>query len=67
MYDTGFLPAGYRLDETDIDVVVLRREDGSFVAAFSARGVTKEGIVGAAKEDYAALLRDRAGPLGLED
>ena len=57
----------YHIDESDPDVLVLRRDDGSFVAAFSARGVTKEGIVGAAKEDYAALLRDRAGPLGLED
>ena len=57
----------YHIDESDPDVLVLRRDDGSFVAAFSARGVTKEGIVEAAKEDYAALLRDRAGPLGLED
>jgi hypothetical protein len=38
--DAGFLPAGYRLDETDVDVVVLRRGDGSFVAAFSAQGAT---------------------------
>ncbi len=57
----------YRLDESDPDVLVLRRQDGAFVAAFSARGATKEGIVEAAKEDYAALLRERAGPLGMED
>ena len=57
----------YHLDESDPDVVVLRRQDGSFVAAFSARGATKEGIVEAAKEDYAALLREHAGTLGLED
>jgi hypothetical protein len=50
----------YYLDETDPDVVVLRRQDGSFVAAFSARGVTKEGIVEAAEEDYRALLEERA-------
>jgi hypothetical protein len=37
-------------------VVVLRRQDGTFVAAFSAQGVTREGILQAAKEDYAALL-----------
>ena len=50
------LPAfSYYLDESDPDVVVLRRQDGSFVAAFSARGITKEGIVEAAKEDYRAL------------
>jgi hypothetical protein len=46
----------YYLDETDPDVVVLRRQDGAFVAAFSARGVTKEGIAEAAKEDYRKLL-----------
>ena len=46
----------YSLDESDPDVVVLRRQDGAFVAAFSARGVTKEGIVEAAKEDYRQLL-----------
>jgi hypothetical protein len=46
----------YHLDESDPDVVVLRRQDGAFVAAFSARGVTKEGIVEAAKEDYRRLV-----------
>ena len=47
---------GYRLDESDSDVLVLRREDGSFVAAFSARGATREGIVEAAEEDRRATL-----------
>jgi hypothetical protein len=46
----------YYLDESDPDVVVLRRQDGVFVAAFSARGATTEGIVEAAKEDYRKLL-----------
>jgi hypothetical protein len=46
----------YYLDESDPDVVILRRQDGSFVAAFSAGGATREGIVEAAKEDYQALL-----------
>jgi hypothetical protein len=50
----------YHLDESDPDVVVLRRQDGAFVAAFSARGVTKESIVEAAKEDYRALLERHA-------
>ncbi len=49
----------YHLDESDPDVVVLRRQDGAFVAAFSARGATKEGIVEAAEEDYRALLEER--------
>jgi hypothetical protein len=34
---------------------VLRRQDGSLVAAFSASGIAEEGIVEAAKEDYRAL------------
>jgi hypothetical protein len=43
-------------------VVVLRRQDGAFVAAFSARGATREAIAEAAKEDYRQLvLRLRAG------
>jgi len=50
------LPETYYLDESDPDVLVLRRQDGTFVAAFSAQGATKEGIVEAAKEDYGALL-----------
>ena len=49
------LPPSYYLDEADPDVVVLRRQNGTFVAAFSASGATKEGIVGAAEEDHRAL------------
>jgi hypothetical protein len=50
------LPNSYYLDESDPDVLVLRRQDGTFVAAFSTQGVTREGLLQAAKEDYAALL-----------
>jgi hypothetical protein len=50
------LPNSYYLDESDPDVLVLRREDHTFVAAFSAMGATRGGIVEAASEDYAALL-----------
>ena len=46
----------YYLDESDPDILVLRRQDGAFVAAFSARGATTEGILEAAKEDYRQLL-----------
>ena len=46
----------YYLDESDPDVVVLRRQDGAFVGAFSARGATRKGILEAAKEDYRKLL-----------
>jgi hypothetical protein len=49
------LPSSYYLDESDPDILVLRRQDGTFVAAFSAQGATKESIVEAAQEDYRAL------------
>ncbi len=45
------LPPGYLLDESDPDIVTLRRKDGTFVAAFSAQGVTREGINDAARQD----------------
>jgi hypothetical protein len=52
----------YYLDESDPDVVVLRRQDGTFVAAFSALGATREGIIEAGCEDYRRLAsRLRAG------
>jgi hypothetical protein len=51
------LPASYYLDESDPDILILRRQDGTYVAAFSAQGATKEGIVEAAKEDYKRLLQ----------
>jgi hypothetical protein len=47
----------YYLDESDVDIVILRRQDDSFVAAFSAQGFTREGIVEAAKEDYRQLIQ----------
>jgi hypothetical protein len=55
----------YYLDESDPDIVVLRRQDRAFVAAFSAGGATREGIVEAAKEDYRTLLEANAECLGL--
>ncbi len=54
-----FLSFNYYLDESDPDIVTLRRQDGSWVAAFSARGATKEGIIEAAKEDYGELIREQ--------
>jgi hypothetical protein len=47
----------YYLDESDPDILKLRRQDGAFVAAFSARGATTEGIIEAAKDDYRELVR----------
>ena len=57
----------YYIDKSDPDIVVLRRQDGSFVAAFSARGATREGIVEAAKEDYRKLIEAKAESLGLRE
>jgi hypothetical protein len=59
--------SGYHIDESDPDIVVLRRQDGTFVAAFSARGVTTEGIMEAAKEDYRMLLEANAESLDLRE
>jgi hypothetical protein len=65
--DEEMLPKfDYYLDESDPDVVVLRRQDGTFVATFSAQGATREGIFEAAREDYAALLRENVGHLASE-
>jgi hypothetical protein len=62
------LPAfNYYIDESDPDIVVLRRQDDAFVAAFSAEGATKEGILEAAEEDYGALVegnKDTLAPSG---
>jgi hypothetical protein len=55
----------YYLDNSDPDIVILRRQDGAFVAAFSARGATREGIVEAAKEDYGRMIEAKADLLGL--
>jgi hypothetical protein len=57
----------YYIDKSDPDIVVLRRQDGSFVAAFSARGATREGIVEAAKEDYVKLIEAKVESLGLRE
>jgi hypothetical protein len=51
---------GYYLDETDPDILILRRRDHSFVAAFSASGATREGICEAAEEDYYRASRDKS-------
>ena len=62
------LPAfNYYLDESDPDVVVLRRQDGAFVAAFSAAGATREGVVEAAREDYRELIRALQGSPAIQE
>jgi hypothetical protein len=54
-----FPSLSYYLDDSHPDIVILRRQDDSLVAAFSARGATKEGIIEAAKEDYGELIREQ--------
>ena len=55
-----FFPSfSYYLDEADPDILILRRQDDSLVAAFSARGATSEGIIEAAEEDYGELIREQ--------
>jgi hypothetical protein len=51
----------YYLDESDPDIVILRHQEGAFVAAFSAIWATREGIAEAAKEDYGRLIEANAG------
>jgi hypothetical protein len=60
------LPFNYILDESDPDIVKLRRQDGCFVAAFSASGATEEGIREAAMEDYRILFEAHAISLALQ-
>jgi hypothetical protein len=45
------LAPGYEL-EHGADVLLLRRDDGSVVATFSARGVTPSEVVRTAEADY---------------
>jgi hypothetical protein len=61
-------PFDYYLNESDPDIAVLRRQDGSFVAAFSAQGATRKGIVETAREDYGKLVEANVkSPLLRED
>jgi hypothetical protein len=48
----------YYLDESDPDILVLRRQDSVFVAAFSSQGATKEGIREAAEKDYSRVIQE---------
>ncbi len=57
----------YYLDESDPDIVVLRRQDGTFVAAFSAQGATIDGILEAVGEDYQQSMEATAESPGLQE
>ena len=49
------LPPGYSLDMSDSDVLILRRSDGTSVAAFSAHGADPKELRKAAEEDLCNL------------
>ena len=66
MEELWFPKFDYYLDESDPDVVILRRQDGSLVAPFSARGATKECILEAAEEDRRGLIQAHTNPLSPE-
>ena len=53
--EDAMLPPAYYLDESDPDIITLRRKDDTFVAAFSAQGATREGIIEAAMQDLKNL------------
>ncbi len=50
----AWVPEGYQLERSP-DVLSLRRANGSFVAVFSAQGVTREAIMRAIEEDREGL------------
>jgi hypothetical protein len=60
MEELMFPKFDYYLDKSDPDIVILCRQDSSFVAAFSASGATREGIVEAAREDYWEIIQAHA-------
>jgi hypothetical protein len=66
LQELHFPKFNYYLDDSDSDIVILRRQDGSFVAAFSARGATRGGVVEAAREDYREQIRAHPNSLGRE-
>ena len=47
-----YLPSDYRLNETDRELLVLRRGDGSVVAAFSATGADPAEVKRRAWDDH---------------
>jgi hypothetical protein len=51
------LPKRYHLDESDPDILVLRRDNGTFVVDFRARGATNSGLFEAARKGYGALIK----------
>ncbi len=54
-----YLPSGYEL-LYGAEVLLLRRGDGSVVAAFSARGTTPSELARTAEEDYRASGKSSA-------
>ena len=53
-----FLPPGYHI-QSDAEVLMLRRADGSMVAGFVAGRALPAEVVKTAEEDYRAITRER--------
>jgi hypothetical protein len=57
----------YHLDESDPDVLVLRRQDGTFVAAFSACGATRRPSSRPPRRTTRPCSTSRRARWGMED
>jgi hypothetical protein len=55
----------YYLDESDPDILLLRRQDGSFAAAFSAQGATRGASGRPPRETTGGCSRRTRSALGL--
>jgi hypothetical protein len=58
--EPSFAKFDYYLDESDPDVVILRRQDGAFVAAFSAQGATLREADRGQRRPFGSSKRGRA-------
>jgi hypothetical protein len=58
---TLYLPPGYGLEYgAEVEVLLLRRDNGSVVAGYSARGTTPAEVAKTAEEDYRANRKSTA-------
>ncbi len=62
------LPPAYYLDESDPDILLLRRQDDTFVAAFGAQGRHIEaGLQGSRRQEEAPKPPDKGTAHDVED
>lgn len=63
---TRWLPEGYVLERGEPRTLILRRPDGSFIAAFDAGSVAPEEIEKAVNEALSGRRPDHGGRAGAE-